>query len=239
MRAAVSLLAAGGVSLTAACGGPPEIPPLPTPAPESPPAVAIPPGQPNGVERLQPGEILDRAVVASRAATSVRVKGRCCSGADLFDLDMVYVPTGATGERRLRDQTVEVTRIGPDGYIRAGDQFWRNIRLRAYRDKYLRFDAADARFAGVMELTTLERLLAGMLPKGGAQLRRARERAINGLSAVELVDRVSESSVWVATKGSPYVLRVAGRGGQLDFLNYDAKFVLEPPGSGPQVVRLQ
>ena len=91
-----------------------------------------------------------------------------------------------------------------------------------------------------MELTALDRLLTRLLPKAGVQLRRARERAVNGVSSVELVDRASEASVWVATKGSPYVLRVSGRGGShLDFLNYDAKFVLEPPGSGPQVVRLQ
>ncbi|MFC7219817.1 hypothetical protein ACFQLX_16850 [Streptomyces polyrhachis] len=108
--------------------------------------------------------------------------------------------------------------------------------------RWLRLDGRSG--AGEFrDLCDLDRLLAGLLPaRAGARTRKGAQGTLGGrpVIAVTGVDGRRSTTAWVATEGTPYILRLDSRGGEaagsgsssLAFSDFDAARRVRAPGTG-------
>lgn len=199
-------------------------------------ASAAPAGQ--GIAALPAAEILTKATAALKAAKSVRIKGQGGPATSQFTIDMRYTGSDSTGTLGVNGQTVELRKLGQDVYIKGSRQFWTGngggTAAQLLADKWLKTPLTDKRFGGLAELTDLGEAADNLLDADGT-ITKGAEKAINGVPAVGLDSSGKDGgTLWVATAGEPYPLRIepgagSGQQGALDFLGYGESVSVELP----------
>lgn len=227
---AVTVLAAAGCSV-----GKPAHRSFTDPSDE--PSVGLPLG--NQVAGLDPAAILQRAQAATAAAAFVHVKGTVGDGGkNAFAVDMNFTSTGSDGTIKQDSMTARVTRVQNQVWFQGDSRFWSDVGSTqadvANSGKYVQVPANDKRFAGLVDNTYIERLVAKLLGKPGA-LEKGEARDVNGRRAIPLVDKgAGGGTIWVATEGAPYFVRFesaadAKARGSVDFLGYNERTVVNAP----------
>ncbi|MDI2128956.1 hypothetical protein [Yinghuangia seranimata] len=205
--------------------------------PSDEPSVGLPLG--NQVGGLDPAAILQRAQAATAAAAFVHVKGQIADhGAGTpFSVDMRFTNAGSDGTIVQDKVTAQVTRVQNQVWLKGDDRFWTQVGSaqaeEANRGKYVQVPVGDKRFTGLVENTYVERLVAKLLGKPGA-LEKGDTREVNGRPAIALVDHTGGGTIWVATEGAPYLMRLesaqnAKTRGAIDFLGYNERSVISAP----------
>lgn len=226
---AVTVLAAAGCSV-----GKPAHRSFTDPSDE--PSVGLPLG--NQVAGLDPAAILQRAQAATAAAAFVHVKGTIGDGGkNPFAVDMNFTSTGSDGTIKQDNMTARITRVQNQVWFQGDSRFWSEVGSTqadvANSGKYVQVPANDKRFAGLVDNTYIERLVAKLLGKPGA-LEKGEAGDVNGRRAIPLVDKAAGGTIWVATEGAPYFVKFesakdAKTQGSVDFLGYNERTVVNAP----------
>lgn len=199
----------------------------------------------NGIAALDPQAIVTKTVKATSSAPTVHVTGTLSgvpvSGAT-FTVDMVFTQFGAVGDLTSGRATSRLLRVEDEVWTAEPSSFWKEIGAidsgNAYGGLYVRIPTADPRYAGFTDDTRIGYLLDRLLLTS-ATWAKGKVGTINGEDALELDGTGSDghkASIWVATDGVPYILRIAPTAGsyrgQIDFMDYEDRVVVQAPLPG-------
>ncbi|WP_141579381.1 hypothetical protein [Actinomadura sp. WMMA1423] len=196
-------------------------------APASPSAAPTPASAiPNGVEKLKAAEILRRARKATASAKSLRMRGRIQEDGEKYRLDFRFAGKAkATGTFKMGAQSVQITRIGKDLYLKGDDAFWKSIGGKAavqlLSGKQLKTTTKNPDFKDIDPVTDPSALLAEAVKSVGSW-KKGVPGTVGGVPTVTLVGSSGEK-VHVATRGEPYVLLLDGGdpADKIEYLDYD------------------
>ena len=156
-----------------------------------------------------------------------------------FSVDMRFTSTGSEGRIVEDGTTAYMTRVQNQVWFKGDAKFWSEVdgtlSAVAYRDKYVQVPSSDRKYTGIVENTYVERLTKKLMGKPGT-LEKGRTDHINGHAAIALENKTpgAGGTIWVATEGAPYLLRMeaaagAKQAGGFDFLAYDERVDVHAP----------
>ena len=200
----------------------------------------------NRLASRTPDQIVAQATHAIDGVSSVRVKGTVADASAPVTLDLNLVNgKGATGSLSENGLSFRLITVGGQAYINGSSSFWKQFggasAVRQLEGKWLRAPANTGDFASFSSLTNLHKLLAGLLSGHGALIKGS-QSTIAGRQAIALHDTSKHGTLYVATTGTPYPLRIANgsaNGGELDFSNFDAPVSLKAPTSSIDINKLK
>jgi hypothetical protein len=203
-------------------------------------------GSDNGIADKTADEIVDEALAAGKAAQSVYVHGGTTTGDDPLELDMhVVAGVGGEGELTANGLTFEIVRVGDEAYFKGDADFWSQFGGAAaatlFDDRWVKAPADSGDLASLTPLTDLEQLLDGILGEHG-NLEKGEETEVNGISAIAVRDTEQDGTLYVATEGEPYPLRLEASGeaeGTIDFEDWDEDYEVEAPEDAVDITELQ
>ncbi|MYW02105.1 hypothetical protein [Streptomyces sp. SID3343] len=212
-------------------------------APVDEPTAGAPLG--NQVDGLDSAAILQRAQAATAGASSVHVKGELVTPgttkapAKPFSVDMRFTSTGSEGRIVEDGTTAYMTRVQSQVWFRGDAGFWGKVggssSAVAYTDRYVQVPAQEKKYDGIIENTYVERLTNKLMGKPG-KLEKGATKTVNGHKAIALENRTpgAGGTIWVATEGAPYLLRMeaaadAKQTGAFDFLAYGERVDVHAP----------
>lgn len=199
----------------------------------------------NGVASKPAAQILAAAKDAFGSAKSVRLQGTVTQSGSTYTVDIVLGPgrgkgtmTGPiAGHERA---SVDFVQLGSKVYIRSST-LWRQVGGAAAAELLdNRWVAATAKEMGGAPFS-LESFLRNLGPITGPASKGA-ATTINGQPTIPVTS--GDSTVYVATTGTPYPLRVvpssgkAGSGG-VNFLDYNAPLHITAPPNAIDLSKLQ
>jgi hypothetical protein len=212
-------------------------------APVDEPTAGAPLG--NQVDGLDSAAILQRAQAATAGATSVHVKGELVTPgtgkapAKPFSVDMRFTSTGSEGQIVEDGTTAYMTRVQSQVWFRGDARFWSKVEGPAgavtLDKRYVQVPPGDKKYDGIVENTYVERLTNKLMGKPG-KLEKGAIKQVNGHKAIALENRTpgAGGTIWVATEGAPYLLRMeaaadAKQTGAFDFLAYGERVDVHAP----------
>ncbi|WP_211467544.1 hypothetical protein [Actinocrinis puniceicyclus] len=159
-----------------------------------------------------------------------------------FTVDMVFTQFGAVGDITSGSVTSRLLRVEDEVWTAEPASFWKEIGAidngNAYGGLYVRIPAADPRYGGFSEDTRIGYLLDHLLLTSTTWAK-GPVGTVNGENALEL-DGIGhnghKASIWVATDGRPYILRIAPTAGsyrgRIDFTDYEDRVAVQAPLPG-------
>lgn len=159
-----------------------------------------------------------------------------------LNLDMVFTQFGAVGDVTTGSATSRLLRVEDEVWTAEPSSFWAAAGAvndgRAYGGLYVKVPVADPRYAGFSDDTRIGFLLDHLL-QTSATWTKGTASTVNGAAAIELSGTGRDghrASIWVATDGEPYILRIAPTGGsyhgQIDFTDYENRYAVQAPLPG-------
>ncbi|MDG4782564.1 hypothetical protein O7614_23165 [Micromonospora sp. WMMD961] len=183
----------------------------------------------NGVAALAPDEALQRATTAVKNAKSYRLAGDIDNDGQKMTLDFKMTGSDLAGQVSTTEGTVELLSVAGQQYIRPDEKFWaKNAGAQAsgeivklMGDKWAKVSEKDD-FTQLFDVANVEQLLKpdGTMTKGEA-------KEIDGVKTVGLVDGDKNGTLYIATTGEPYPVRMEGgqdAAGQITFSDFGATF---------------
>lgn len=162
--------------------------------------------------------------------------------AGTFHLDMVFTQFGAVGDVANGSVASRLLRVEDEVWTAAPSSFWAAAGAvdggKAYGGLYVKIPSADPRYAGFNNDTRIGFLLDRLL-QTSATWRKGAVGTVDGSPSLEL-DGVGRdghtASIWVATDGEPYLLRIAPTAGsyqgRIDFTDYEDRLAVQAPLPG-------
>lgn len=171
-----------------------------------------------------------------------RSRSAAASAAGTFSLDMVFTQFGAVGDITDGSAAARLLRIEDQVWSAQPSSFWKAAGAadggKAYGGLYVKIPSADPRYAGFSNDTRIGYLLDKLL-QTSATWKKGPLGVVDGVEALELDGTGSgghQASVWVATDGAAYLIRIAPTSGsyhgQLDFTGYDQRLAVQAPLPG-------
>ncbi|MBV1855648.1 hypothetical protein [Catellatospora tritici] len=180
----------------------------------------------NGVEALGATEILTKSKDALGKAGSYRIKGEMTE--TKLKLDIRVAGKDIVGTITMDGAAIDLLSVGGQTYFKADASFWKTqmgdqgeALAKLVGTKWLKVPADNKEFGDFFKIADVDELLKpeGTLTKGKVE-------TIGGVSAIALTEGAAKGTLYVATTGEPYPLRLAGPTGegQVDFTDFGAKF---------------
>ncbi len=199
----------------------------------------------NGIAALDPQAIVTKTVKATSSAPTVHLAGTLAGvpvSGGTFTLDMVFTQFGAVGDLTSGSATSRLLRVEDEVWTAEPSSFWKEIGAidsgKAYGGLYVRIPTADPRYAGFTDDTRIGYLLDRLLLTSATWVK-GPVSMVNGANALELDGTGRDghkASIWVATDGAPYILRIAPTAGsyqgRIDFTNYEDRVAIQAPLPG-------
>jgi len=190
----------------------------------------------NGIAAMSAQQILDKAMTALKTAKSVHIKGDIKTDEGLISLDLTLTDKkDGVGSMSMAGQKVELTKIGTDIYMKADAEFWKQfagdqggVIATLLAGKYLKATTSDGEFGSMASFFDFTESLEldGEATKGET-------KAINGINAISVKEAggTSPGTVWIATQGEPFPLRLEGPPGEgaIDFTDYNKPVDIKAP----------
>ncbi|MGA5192099.1 hypothetical protein [Streptomyces exfoliatus] len=232
--------------------------PAPTAAwatPAGPPAhaaVAVAPS-PDPFDGLTADEIGDKAVTATRTATSLRMEGRIVTDGQPLDIDFaVNDRSECTGLMKIEGGTAELRRLDKITYMKGDEPFWRasmasqgmseaeiDTTIELIKGRWLKIAPGQPGSGDLDGVCDLKELLADLDEdkEGRSGLTRGPDAEVDGTPVATLVKKKARgetTTVSVAQEGKPYILKMVQTGGDepgsITFSDYDKPVdVVVPP----------
>jgi hypothetical protein len=159
-----------------------------------------------------------------------------------LSLDMVFTRFGAVGDVTNGSVTSRLLRVEDEVWAAEPASFWNAAGAldggKAYGGLYVRIPTADPRYAGFTDDTRIGFLLDRLL-QTSATWKKGPVGTVGGVPSLELDGTGRDghrASLWVATDGEPYIMRIAptdgGYAGRIDFTDYDERLAVQAPLPG-------
>jgi len=203
---------------------------------------------PHGLAFKDPQAIVAAATRAVEQVRSVRVTGAVNEASPQdeirFDLRLLR-GRGATGTVSERGLAFRMVTIGHVAYIKGTPAFWlqfggTNVAAQLH-GRWLRASADHGDFAAFASLTHAGALIARLLAGHGA-LSKGTTSTIDGRRVVAVHDASRQGTLYVATTGRAYPIRIVNRssdGARIDFGGFDAPVHLHAPADAVSIFSLQ
>ncbi|GHE35926.1 lipoprotein [Streptomyces longispororuber] len=197
-------------------------------------------------------QIAGKAVAATKQAKSLHIKGdsRQPNGASLtLDLS-VDQQKNCDGTVQTQGSRADVRHVGDTFYLRGDEQYWeKSLKgqpgaaklLPKLKDKWVKVPAEDAVTKGLCDK---QGLVKAMDEDKSARkgMRKGDTTTVGGQEAIVLTKKTSAGeklTLYVATKGEPYILRTTTEGGEkpssATFSDYDEDVRPQKPAPGETV----
>ncbi|MFG3347985.1 hypothetical protein ACGF1Z_23370 [Streptomyces sp. NPDC048018] len=195
-------------------------------------AVRAPSPSADPFQGLTAGQIGDKAVTATRSATSLRMAGRVTTGGQPLDVDFsVDDKNQCTGLIKLQGGAAELRRTGGLTYMKGDEKFWRasmasqgmpepqiEATIELLKGRWLKIAPGQAGSGDLGGVCDLKALLAD-LGRNKAELAglvRGPDAEVQGTPVATLVRRKpggETTTVSVSQRGKPYILKMVKTGG--------------------------
>ncbi|MFD0146330.1 MULTISPECIES: hypothetical protein [unclassified Streptomyces] len=211
----------------------------------------------NGVGKLAPDAIEEKAQSAADAAKAVRLAGTLVSKGGTFKLNMRLKDDGASGSVVTKNSTFELLRIGDALYMKADAAFWTHGEgggsgdgggqgsgtpseadseaADKLQDKYVKVPQDDPSYKQLRGFTDMDLLLDGLIGLHGQVVKGDRDK-IGGIRTVKVKggEDGEGGTLDVALEGTPFPLQFArgGGAGVVVLSEWDKDFPLEAPAPG-------
>ncbi|MER6094952.1 hypothetical protein ABT154_03685 [Streptomyces sp. NPDC001728] len=221
--------------------------------PAAAPAVTAP--SPDPFAGLTADRIGDKAVTATRSATSLRMTGRLSADGQPLDIDFaVNDHDECTGVMKIKGGTAELRKAASITYLKGDEAFWRAsmtsqgmspaqiaATIELVKGRWLKISPGQAGSADLGGVCDLKSLLAD-LGRDEAERRglvRGPDAKVGDTPVATLVKKKAggeTTTVSVARQGKPYILKMVKKGGPepgaLVLSDYDKPVkVVIPPAS--------
>jgi hypothetical protein len=195
----------------------------------------------NGIAALPVADILTKTTTALKGASSVHIKGQINTGSENIGVDLtVNLARDGVGSLTINGQNLQVTKLGTQVYFKADAGFWeQNIpgaqgqaAATLLAGKYLSAPTTDPKFGSFASFFALVDQFDFATGAKSATATKGQTQTINGTPAIALVESGSDGgTLWVATQGDPFPVRLEGPPGQgsLDFTDYNKPLVISTP----------
>lgn len=211
------LPAVASVALLAGCTA--------TPTPEPTPTETT-----NGVEDLEPDEILEEAQGALASAESVHVEGTITEQDVTFTLDLTYSGANIEGSVDILGVTAEVIKVGADIYVMADTSLFAQFLpaeqqqlLALIEGKWVKVDQSLAVMFIPGVPLSLEDYFTFTEP-----LEKGEVSTENGVQVITVTD-ADGVEAQVAIEGEPYLLSIADGNEGFTFSDFDEEVTVEAP----------
>ncbi|MFF9848773.1 hypothetical protein [Streptomyces litmocidini] len=224
--------------------------------PAAAPAAAAP--SPDPFSGLTAGEIGDRAVTATRSATSLRMTGRVVSEGQPLDIDFAVNDSDeCTGLMKIEGGAAELRRVDHVTYMKGDEAFWRASMasqgmsekqiatvLELIKDRWLKIAPGQAGSQDLGGVCDLKSFLAdlGKDEEQRRELIRGPDDKVDGTPVATLVKKKAggeTTTVSVSEQGKPYILKMVRKGGKepgaLVLSDYDKPVDVKVPPPGETV----
>jgi hypothetical protein len=189
----------------------------------------------NGIAALSATEIAAKAATALQNAPSVHIKGSITSEGETTTIDIKMSKHDGVGTISISGSTIEITKVSGDVYLKADANFWKNFAgdkgdlvATLLQGKYLKASTSDENLGALASFFDTSELL-----KATGTLSKGETKVVNGLNAIAVIDNdaTGGGTLWVATQGEPYPLRMEATsgGGALDFTDYGTAVEVKTP----------
>jgi hypothetical protein len=191
----------------------------------------------NGVSDMTAAGALTAVKKAIAGARSVHVSGSGRSGGSPVKLDLKLVKgQGGAGHFGVGGLEFDVVRIGDKAFFKGDKRFWANFVPSAavqqlLADRWIRAPANTGDLAQLTPVTDLVQLLDQTIDAPG-KLVMGDETEVDGQKAVAITDEANGGTLYVATTGPAYPLKLAagkGKTGTIDFTDWNQPVLLSPP----------
>ncbi|MGW6565356.1 hypothetical protein [Streptomyces sp. NPDC054975] len=210
----------------------------------------------NGVGKLAPDVIEQKAQAAADGAKAVRLAGTLVSKGGTFKLNMRLKDDGAAGSVTTKNSTFELLRVGDALYMKADAAFWAHGEdgkasagptesadgsdadseaADKLDDKYVKVPQDDPSYKQLRGFTDMDLLLDGLIGLHGDVVKGDRDK-IGGIRTVKVKggEDGEGGTLDVALEGTPFPLQFArgGGAGVVVLSEWDKDFALEAPAPG-------
>jgi hypothetical protein len=200
----------------------------------------------NGVSSKTPAEILAASKTAADRASSVHVAGALSSGEMPITLNLELASGhGGRGQVSEGGLSFELIVVDDSVYIKGSPSFYSHFggaaAARLFQGKWLRAPSADGELASLASLTDFSHLLDQTLASHGALVKGATS-TVAGQPVIELHDTAKSGSLYIATTGQPYPIRIVKRGteaGSVSFTGWNQPVSLAAPAGAIDLSQLQ
>lgn len=193
----------------------------------------------NGVAKLPPKTIEQRARDAAATAPTVRLSGTVVSKGKTYKLDMRLRADGGVGDVTTKSSTFQLLRVGEDLYLKAGADFYgaagagkdSQAAAAKLKDKYVKVPTGDPAYQQFSGFTDKKVLLDALFTLNG-ELATGDHREVDGIRTIALAaDGGGGGTLDVSLEGSPYPLRYerANGSGTLTMADWGKEFPLAAP----------
>ena len=176
---------------------------------------------------MSPSDALAQVKEAVAAATSVHIVGTGTTGGQPLALNLKLVKDkGGAGHVTVNGLSFDIVRIGDKAYFKGSSSFWSKFggsaAAQLFNGKWLMAPANKGELASFTPLTNLTALTNQVLASHGT-LKMGDTTEINGQPAVAIVDQSNGGTLYVATTGPAYPLKLTpGKGkGAITFSDWD------------------
>ncbi|MFI6583043.1 hypothetical protein [Embleya sp. NPDC050493] len=204
------------------------------------------PGSGEGDNTKLDDAALRTKVQESAAATkTVHTVGtvRSKNGETRLDLRVDNATKNYSGTLTASGQTVEVMRLGPDMYLKAGADFWTKSAkmtnpnvVALLQDKHVKLKADDPRFKDITAIADLGDI-SSAVSDWGPTVQRRPEADVNGKRMIVFADsdpQGGETLLYVPAKGDPAPVRMENNsptdGGTIDWSEHNKPVTVTAPG---------
>jgi hypothetical protein len=129
-------------------------------------------------------------------------------------------------------------------YFKAGEAVWRQVggdaAVQLFKNRWVKVPSDNEDFGSFAELTDMEKFFDGALGDHGV-LAKGETAEVDGTSAIKLEDTTEDGTLYIATEGEAYPLKLEGgknAPGAVVFDEWNGQYVLEAPKSSIDISQL-
>jgi len=200
----------------------------------------------NGVAAKSPAEILAGAKVLADAAKSVHVAGTIHSASSPIALDLsLLAGKGGRGVLSESGLSFELIQIHGTVFIKGSPAFFTHIAgpsaAQLLQGRWLKASAASGGLAALASLTDLGGLVNTALAAHGP-LTKGAITTVDGQKAIAVMDPSTGGSLYVATTGPPYPIKITMGGagaGSITFEQWNQPVLVFAPANSIDINALR
>lgn len=178
---------------------------------------------------LTADQIADKALDTTKAVNSLKAKGSYTDEDGLTNLDLAISQSGdCQGTMSNQGAGAELRQIGQVMYMKGDDKFWEltlkedgssaeetDAVVELFKGRWIKLPAEDAEADDMGKLCDTDELFAPAT-KAKTGLTKGADDKVDGKSVVTLTkkDKDTTTTLYVATEGEPYLLKVTVVGGK-------------------------
>jgi hypothetical protein len=200
----------------------------------------------NGVAAKSPDAIVAAAKNAISGVKSVHVSGSVVASGVPVTLDLnLAAGEGGSGRMSQNGRSFQVVVVKRVVYVKGSDAFWRHFggqaAVQLLHGKWFR-GPATGEFAALAAFVTEPKNLFKELSSGHVALAKGGTSTVDGQKVIAVKDTSKGGTLYVATTGKPYPIKIAKTGsqnsGQVTFDRYNEPVSLTPPANSIDLSKL-